>query len=158
MVTKCHTIPENRAITWLVCLSISILADNVLNSIKFATAMVGVDDNLRSTEHRLLASVHQVVCMYTVLRMSLAWSRITNPRTIGTGRTKLIELWGSITGSYSVEVVYLLIWVWLSLVNRWTASTGDSRLMRLHHLIVSCSRLLRLSRRSGPGNLIACRR
>lgn len=66
VVSQSHAVPEQTSITWLVCFSIPVLANDVLNGVKFTSAVIGVDHNLLPSKDLLLASVHQVVLMHAV--------------------------------------------------------------------------------------------
>ena len=67
MISKSHSIPENSTISWLICLSISILSYYILDSIKFTSAMASINYNLRSSQYGLLPSIHQMIRMNAIL-------------------------------------------------------------------------------------------
>lgn len=58
MIPKSHAIPQNGPIARLICLSVSVLANHVLNRIQLGPTMVGVDYDLRSSDFALFISIH----------------------------------------------------------------------------------------------------
>ena len=67
MIPQCHTVPEERSVAWLVGLPVAILSDDVLNRVQLSTAVVRVDHDLLTPQDLLLAPVHQVVLVHTIL-------------------------------------------------------------------------------------------
>ena len=61
VITQGHSIPQHRAISRLVGLSIAVLADYVLYSIELRSAVVGVHHDLLAAKLALLLTVNQVV-------------------------------------------------------------------------------------------------
>ena len=58
MVPQGHTIPQYGAISRLIGLFITILTNNILNSVQFTSAVVGVDHYLLPFEFALFVAVH----------------------------------------------------------------------------------------------------
>lgn len=58
MVSQRHTVPKQASVPWLCGLSVSVLADDVLHCVELQPAMVGVDDDLLSSDLTLFLSVH----------------------------------------------------------------------------------------------------
>ena len=71
VVSQSHSVPEDAPITWLGGFPISILADDVLNRIQLAPAVIGVNNNLGSPEFRLLFPVHDMILMDVIIRLLL---------------------------------------------------------------------------------------
>ena len=67
MISQRHTIPQQRPIAWLVCLSVPIFAYDVLYSIEFWSAVICIYDYLSSSHFALFISVHNMVLIYTAV-------------------------------------------------------------------------------------------
>lgn len=67
MISQRHTIPQQRPITWLVCLSVPIFAYDVLYGIEFWSAVICIYDYLSSSHFALFISVHNMVLIYTAV-------------------------------------------------------------------------------------------
>lgn len=65
VVAKSHPVPKQSSIARLSGFSISVLTNDVLESIQFSSAVVRVDDNLSPSELRLFLSVHDVIVVHS---------------------------------------------------------------------------------------------
>ena len=103
MVSQGHSIPQYGAVTWLICLAVAILANNILHCVKLTTAMVRVDHNLRAAQHGLLATVHQMIRVNTVLRITLTLAvEAGYGRSVSIHASELIVIGSCIASRYSI--------------------------------------------------------
>ena len=71
MVSQGHSVPEKSSVARLRGLSVSILADHVLHCVKLRPTVVGVHNDLSSTDLALLFSIHQRFLLHLLLSGSL---------------------------------------------------------------------------------------
>lgn len=68
VVTERHAVPEEAAVARLVRLAVSVFADDVLDRVELAAAMIRVDHDLLAADDLLLLSpIHQMILMDSVL-------------------------------------------------------------------------------------------
>jgi hypothetical protein len=61
VISQSHAIPQDRSISWLICLFVPILANDILNCVKLTSAMIGIDNYICFSYLCLLLSIHQMV-------------------------------------------------------------------------------------------------
>ena len=71
VVSESHAIPQECSIAWLVCFSVAVLANDVLDSVELTSAVICVHHYLRSPNPNLLFSINQLVL--EVSRLLLLW-------------------------------------------------------------------------------------
>lgn len=82
VVSQRHSIPKNRSISRLVCLSVSVLANDILDGVKLSPTMISIDYNLSSSHLILFVTVHHAIMIlwfdhrhihFFYLRWCLSW-------------------------------------------------------------------------------------
>ena len=67
MVPERHAIPQQTAITWLICLPVPVLSNYILDRIELTATVVRVYHDLLAAEDLLFASVHEMILMHPIL-------------------------------------------------------------------------------------------
>ena len=67
MVPKSHSIPQQTAITRLICLPVPVLSNYILDRIELTATVVRIYHDLLAAEDLLFATVHEMILMYTIL-------------------------------------------------------------------------------------------
>ena len=66
VISQGHAIPQDGSIPRLICLFVSILANNILNCVELTSAMICIDNDVSFSDFGLLLSIHQMIRMNIV--------------------------------------------------------------------------------------------
>jgi len=66
VISQGHAVPQDGAVSRLICLLVSVFANNILNCVKFTSTMICIDNYISFSNFGLLLSIHQMIWMNVV--------------------------------------------------------------------------------------------
>jgi len=66
VISQGHAVPQDGAVSRLICLFVSVFANDILNRVKFTSTMICIDNYISFSNFGLLLSIHQMIWMNVV--------------------------------------------------------------------------------------------
>jgi len=66
VISQGHAVPQDGAVSRLICLFVSVFANDILNCVKFTSTMICIDNYISFSNFGLLLSIHQMIWMNVV--------------------------------------------------------------------------------------------
>lgn len=61
VISQGHAVPQDGAVSRLICLFVSVFANDILNRVKFTSTMICIDNYISFSNFGLLLSIHQMI-------------------------------------------------------------------------------------------------